>query len=114
MARNTNPSPAVLAIVKARNNDVCLVCDARRAEQTHHRRPRGAGGSQRADTNAPQNLIRVCHRCHAEIESQRDWARGLGYLVRQSHDPAEVPIWLRGRWFLLDDVGGMCESVPAA
>lgn len=114
MARNTDPTEAVKAIVKARNNGVCLVCGVVRGEQIHHRRPRGAGGSRRPDTNAPANLVFICHLCHSDIESRREWALERGYLVRQSHSPAASPIWLWGRWHLLDDEGGLREVEPAA
>lgn len=60
--------------------------------QAHHRRPRGAGGSRRADTNTLANLLLVCEPCHRYIESHRRWAYGRGFLLRQTDDPALVPV----------------------
>jgi hypothetical protein len=43
----------------------------------------------------------------------RSWALDNGFLVRQSDNPADVPVWWRCNWdggrkalVLLDDIGG--------
>lgn len=65
------------------------------------------GGVSRAGTfvNWPSNLIRLCDLMHRTIESDREWAYGLGYLVRRGEDPATVPVYLRSvqgtGWYLL-------------
>ena len=62
------------------------------AQEIHHRRPRGMGGTNRGNTNAAVNGLACCLACHRRIESDRDWAYGRGFLVRQNVDPATVPV----------------------
>lgn len=40
----------------------CALCDDTRSLQIHHAVPRAAGGS-----DFPENLITLCHRCHAAV-----------------------------------------------
>ncbi len=75
--------------------------------QWHHRRPRGSGGSKAADTNTAANCLLLCVPCHAWVESNREEALHFGYLVRQGHNPAEVPVWIGWRWVYLTETGGM-------
>ncbi|MFD3426057.1 hypothetical protein [Nocardia fluminea] len=112
--RKTGPSAPAVAIVRRRSGTVCEVCGARRANQIHHRRPRGAGGTRRPETNSPSALLDLCNECHALIESRREWARDHGYLVRQHLDPATTPVWLWGRWVLLADDGQYLEHLETA
>lgn len=85
------------------------------ATDIHHRRPRGMGGTTRPDSNIVSNGIAVCRHCHMWCESERNWARDNGFLVRLDADPAGSPIWWRcGRnvdgvklWRLLLDNGEM-------
>ena len=79
------------------------------AYQWHHRRPRGAGGSKAADTNTAANCLLLCVPCHAWIESNREEALHDGWLVRQGHKPAEMPVWIGWRWVLLRDDGTVEE-----
>lgn len=77
----------------------------------HHRRPRGAGGSKRPDTNLASNGLMLCRvYCHPWAESQRDEARDdRGWLIsqfRKDVTPSQVPVLLHDGWFLLDDHGG--------
>lgn len=62
----------------------------------HHRRPRGMGGTRRADSNEPQNLLLLCGTgttgCHGRVEANRSASLGLGWLLRQDQDPAGVPV----------------------
>ena len=86
--------------------------------QLHHRRPRGAGGSRRADTNVASNGCALCPACHAWVESHRLAALETGLLVRQSDRPADVPVRVfdtvrvEHKWVLLTDTGGVVE-IPA-
>jgi hypothetical protein len=63
------------------------------------------------------NLLHVCHRCHAWVESYRELAYAGGWLI-PSHglDPAEVPVWLDGPygvgWWLLDADGCLAWAHP--
>lgn len=98
------------AVVRRRDRGRCWVCQ-QPAEQIHHRRPRGRGGSSDAAVNQPGNLLSLCARCHCEIESQRAAAVELGYLVQSRRVPSMTPIWRSGVrpgdgwWVLLDDDG---------
>lgn len=108
---------AVRALVIDRASGLCEVCgQARPGLSVHHRRPRQAGGSRREDTNLPSNALFVCGfgGCHDEIESRREWAYSLGYLLRQNQSPCAVPILRRGEWCLLDDLGGFRAVEGAA
>lgn len=61
-----------------------------------HRRARGMGGSRRASTDAPANLVLVCGtgttECHGYIEAHPGEAAARGFRVSSSTDPARVPI----------------------
>lgn len=72
----------------------------------HHRRPRAAGGSRRADTNWPSNLLLLCPGCHEQIESRRAEALAAGWLVPQGGDPAETAVLLFGDRFRYLTVDG--------
>lgn len=113
--RDTGPTRTVRHTVKARASMCCERCSvpvAAMPHEVHHRRPRGAGGSSRPDTNLPSNLVLLCGTsttgCHGFCESERDAAREQGWLVRQGGDPAAVPV-LHAAFglVLLDAVGGV-------
>jgi hypothetical protein len=78
----------------------------------HHRRPRGMGGTRRADVHSLSALVLTCgdgtQGCHGYAESYREWARDeRGLLVPNigtgdAIDPAVVPLVLAsGRRVLL-------------
>lgn len=101
--------------VITRSVNRCEVCGAP-GTNTHHRRPRGLGGSKDPATNLPGNLLRVCGSgttgCHHEIESHRAQSYALGLLVHQGHDPSRVPVRLLDGWFYLDNRGGVTPCDP--
>jgi len=78
----------------------------------HHRRPRGMGGTKRADVDSLAALVNTCGHgtigCHWYTEYHRDWARARGLLVPNNGsgdavDAARVPLVLpSGRRVLLD------------
>ncbi|BCI54991.1 hypothetical protein NIIDNTM18_42690 [Mycolicibacterium litorale] len=105
--RNTGFPDAVRQVIVARSAGRCEKCGEAWAEAHHHRRPRGAGGSRRADTNTPVNALALDNRCHEWIESHRTEALENGWLVRQSASPADVPVLYRGRMAWLRDDGGV-------
>lgn len=70
------------------------------------------GSSRRPDTNQPANGLAVCDADHYWIESNREKARGFGWLLEQTQTPAEVPVLRRGRWVLLDNCGDFAETTP--
>lgn len=104
-------TPKVHAILTERSNGVCEVCDAARAWDAHHRRPRGMGGTRRADSATPAAGLHVCRACHNLLESHRDLAKLLGWLVPSTGSPAATPVLRRGQWVLLDDDGGITQEV---
>ena len=95
-------SNATRQIVKLRSGGQCERCGRSLGEYTprslHHRRPRGMGGNKSVETNSPANAVAVCGTanspdgCHGWIESNRQEALELGWLVRQGHDPSSIPI----------------------
>lgn len=98
----------VKPIVWTRDQGLCCSC-WERADEYHHRQPRGMGGSSRNTTiHSPAAILSFCRACHARAESERAWAEVNGYLVRRGvADPAEVPVQYRSRWALLDHDGGL-------
>lgn len=89
----------------------CVLC-GRVATDTHHRQPRGMGGSARnADIHSPANLVSLCREHHSHTESRRAWAYGEGLLVRSGFDPAETPVRLSaGRWVLFLKDGTIAKA----
>lgn len=104
---DTGFSPEVHATIDGRSGGMCEVCGLDRVHEHHHRRPRGAGGSRRVDTNTASNGLGLCRDCHRFIESYRRLATLLGWLVPQSCDPATYPVIYRGERVLLNDDGGI-------
>ena len=79
--------------------------------QLHHRIPRGMGGTKREQVNLAANGLGICADCHRWIEHNRAAAYPMGWLVRQTKDPADVPVLLRREWVYLNNIGG---TVPTA
>ncbi len=61
-----------------------------------HRRARGIGGTDRPDTNAPQNGIALCGSgttgCHGWVEAHPIEAEAAGWRVPQGGDPLKFPV----------------------
>jgi 5-methylcytosine-specific restriction protein A len=100
-------SPAVLSAVRQRANGWCERCGLKRGYEFHHRRPRGMGGSKLANTNMTSNALMLCRDCHADIESERTAAINQGWLITQNHSPTDIPVYYRGAWVYLDDLGNL-------
>jgi hypothetical protein len=93
-------------LIFTRAQDFCEICGFDRPEQAHHRRARGAGGSRRPDTNQASNGLAISGACHQMVESRRTLAYERGWLVRQGHNPTQVPVLRYGsEWVLLDNTG---------
>jgi 5-methylcytosine-specific restriction protein A len=92
VTRRTGPTLKVRDLVFQRDGSACVVCRDTYQLQVHHRRPRGAGGTQRPESNEAANLVVVCLTHHSWLESQRELARQRGYLVPQHANPEDVPI----------------------
>lgn len=120
MAKRTGPSAVVVDMVWQRDNGSCARCGtglnfALRGTQwsLHHRRPRGMGGTKEAWVNQPANLVPLCGTgvtgCHSWVESHRQDARDLGWLVPRNAvykaEDVALTYW-DGVLYLLDDYGG--------
>lgn len=98
---STGPSKATREKVWERDHGRCKRCGRQIGQFTifsiHHRTPRGMGGTRGALINEPANLALLCGSgttgCHGFIESHRDLAYRMGYLVHRGQNPADVP-WL--------------------
>ena len=84
--------------MRERDGRACKVCSRplRYDEGSiHHRQARQMGGTARHSVNDPANLALVCGSgttgCHGWIESHRELAYQMGWLVHSWEDPAEVP-----------------------
>ena len=77
----------------------------------HHRKPRRMGGSRDEVTHSAANQVLLdgsgTEGCHGYVESFRDEARALGWLLHDGDSPLEVPLLhaIYG-WVLLDVKGG--------
>lgn len=115
--KDTGPVKTVKDAVKDRaavdvddGTQLCEVCGNVPGSNIHHRQPRGAGGCPLPYINAPSNLLWVCGHgnafpgCHADIENDREYAKGVGWLVPRPTEPIGVPVLRRGvRVWLCDD-----------
>lgn len=97
--------PAVCGVVDMRSALVCEVCNANRAVERHHRRPRRAGGSRLDDTNTPPNCLHLCSHCHTLIERNRALAYLMGWLLPEGLSPIAERVMYRGDWVILDNDG---------
>lgn len=70
------------------------------------------GGTVRRETNGQANLILLCASCHLRVESEREWAREQGLLVRQYATPADVPLTWHGVRVRLHDDGSVEHLKP--
>ena len=77
-----------------------------RGEHWHHRLNRSTGGLW-----SGSNGLHACHRCHAAVTDRRPEHVTAGWCVQPWRVPAEVPVYLSGRaWVLLDDDGGVTAT----
>lgn len=90
------------ALLYARSNRACEMCDRARATEAHHRKNRSQGGRW-----SPENLLHLCGSCHRQVTVNPALACERGWSVRSHQDPAEVPAWVAGRgWTRLTADGG--------
>lgn len=100
-------------VVFARDGYVCQRCGERRGRTTHHRHPRGMGGSsRRPEIHGYANLVTVDDICHDGAESERTVARDTGWLVPDLDAVARTPILFPSGWWLLTDSGVAVKVCP--
>lgn len=95
---------AARRIIAERCGGRCERCGA--PEYTvHHRRKRSQGG-----TWCPSNLLALhgsgTTGCHGWVEANPAAAHALGFWLRAGQSPDTTPVWLWGRWVLLQPDGG--------
>ena len=82
----------------------CPHCGDEATLVPHHRKNRGMGGSKKLDT--PSNIMAICAELNGLLESNATIAgmgRDFGYKLTAGQVPSEVPIYVNGKWLLLDD-----------
>lgn len=92
----------------------------RHMRSLHHRRPRGMGGTKRADVHSTAILVDTCGHgtigCHWYVEQNRTWGFARGLLIPKDGtaevtDPRRVPVVLpSGRRVLFDEYGGWAAA----
>lgn len=108
MSRSTGFPLQTRVTIIERAGGVCEKCgQARPQMHAHHRRCRGMGSTRRAETNEPQNGLWLCAQCHYEVENNRTDSYRMGWLVKQTADPATVPVFRLHEWVLLSDDGSV-------
>lgn len=102
----TGPSAKVVQQVRERDGHQCVRCGVGRDLTTHHRIPRGMGGTKDPRINHPSNLLTLCGSgttgCHGWAESHRLEAVKDGLIVSRYADPTLVPVMT---WRGLIDLG---------
>lgn len=97
--------------IKNRAHGSCEVCGFTigYSAQIHHRRPRGMGGSRSEQSGSISNGLFIHPKCHAQIESDRNKAMSMGFLIYQGDDPANVPVRLWYGWHYLNNDGSVTQ-----
>ena len=91
-------------IVFARAKNRCEVCGGP-GQEFSHRRSKGVRDKY---TDTPENGLCACRTCHAEMHANPEQARRLGHHVsRYTVYPGDVPVYLKGGWWLLASDGTM-------
>jgi hypothetical protein len=94
-SRDTIP-PSVRRRVNARDQ-WCMRCGSPGALHQHHRRLKQQGGDQRAHTDCPCNIVRICLFCHEQVHGKdRRAAEDEGFILpAETTEPGMHPVLLR-------------------
>jgi 5-methylcytosine-specific restriction enzyme A len=122
--RRTGPLKKIRDLVKNRATvngvPMCELCGKWAAvTNIHHRQPRGIGGCRLPYINQPSNLLLVCGHgslwgCHAVIETRREYARSMHWLVPRPLKPVDIPVWRRGELVWLRDAAPLVIAADLA
>lgn len=93
--------------VVARANGRCELWPAYVPASTEPRRRSPHGHAM------PANLLLLCDRCARWVDRNPVDARLAGLTVQHPDDPEQMPVWLRGSWWLLT-VAGAPTRLPRA
>lgn len=95
------------------SRDSCCVRCLGEAQDCHHRKVRGMGGTRDVDTALGlANLITLCRECHDWVHSHPKLAYDDGYLVHSWDDPADVPVKIKpGSGLLKFNADGTTEQI---
>ena len=96
-------------IVRERSGSVCEICSRARATEVHHRKNRSQGGQW-----TPENCLHLCSEHHRHITTHPQAAREQGWAVPSFRDPADVPVWVARRGYVLLTDTGTYEELEAA
>lgn len=108
--RVTSAERDARAVVWARSGGICEACGHELATDMHHRKNRSQGGQW-----SPDNLLHLCRREHQMVTVNPGLARGRGWSVLSTDDPARVPAWLAGRgWHYLAADGSTTPTERSA
>lgn len=92
-----------------RSGRVCEACGMQRATEWQHRLPRSVGGLW-----VPSNGLHLDHTCHQWVTEHPKQANVLGQHLYSWQQPAETPVLLFGRgWVLLQDDGTVISRSAA-
>lgn len=109
--RQTGFPPEVKATIRSRAQNLCEICGQHTSDLTaHHRRLKGMGGTRRPESQAVSAGIWVCALDHHRIHAHPQHSYEMGWLVKQSADPALIAVLRRERWVLLQDDGSFIEE----
>jgi len=89
-------------LIRNRAKHGCEICGlTMHIGQIHHRQPRGMGGTRKQSARSAANGLYVHSKCHLMIESERNRAYQMGWLVRSGYEPASTEVLLWDGWFVL-------------
>lgn len=94
-------------VVSERSDRVCERCGKEYAGEKHHRKNRSQAGSWE-----PANIIDLCRGCHGWVTEHPAESYAKGWSVRSTENSADVPVFYRGTWIRLDDLGNIHPADP--
>ena len=84
--------------ILTRDDWKCVKCSGA-ANDVHHRKLKGIGGSKLLDI--PENLVSLCRNCHTVIHLKPAQAYDTGFIVHSWEDPEKVPVKIYSGLFWL-------------